>query len=129
MNKLNFLKVMIKNFLYVLAMNFLLPQTVLASRIDLPPENYGLPTTEGKGLPAIISNAIGYTAGLAATVAVVAFIVGAIMYAVAGGEDEKVGKAKKVMIWTVVGLLIAIFSWSIVNILLTGTPISTAPTS
>lgn len=51
-------------------------------------------------------------------IATVMFIYGGILYVTAAGNDENVQKAKKVLIYSVVGILIILLSFAIVNTLL-----------
>ena len=118
---------MLRKFYYsILLVLSAFPQIVYGSKIDLPAENYGLPTTEGKGFPVIAGRVINYASGVAATLAVVFIIYAAFMYLTAGGDEEKAKKAKMTIVWTLVGLVILIFSWSIVSILLGLNAFSTA---
>ncbi|MDD4351446.1 MAG: hypothetical protein PHU71_00485 [Candidatus Gracilibacteria bacterium] len=115
--------------IYYIALSFLslIPQAVFASKIKPLDEDFGLPTTGGQGLPFLIGKVITYAANIIATVAVVALVYAAFSYMMAGGDEEKAKKAKMMIVWTLVGLLIAIFSWSFVNIFLGLEPFKTAP--
>lgn len=56
---------------------------------------------------------IKYTAVLA----VVALMIAGIMYLVSGGEEERVKKAKKWIIWSLIGVLVSVSAWFIVNVI------------
>jgi hypothetical protein len=46
----------------------------------------------------------------------VAFIIYAgILMVTAGGEEDQVGKGKKIITWALVGIIIIVLSWTIVN--------------
>ncbi len=47
---------------------------------------------------------------VAAAIAVMLLIYGGIIYAMAAGEEEKIKKAKRTMIWSVIGLVVAILA-------------------
>lgn len=55
--------------------------------------------------------------GLAAAASVVFIIVGGIQMHLAFGNEEALGKAKKTVIWAVVGLVVCILSVTIVQII------------
>jgi len=57
--------------------------------------------------------------GMAAITAVIFIIVGGLQMHLALGNEEALGKAKKTLIWAVVGLVIAILSVAIVQIVTT----------
>lgn len=52
-----------------------------------------------------------------AVAAFAAFVYAGILYVTAYGNDEQLGKAKKIMIYAAIGLIIVILSYSIVNLL------------
>lgn len=56
--------------------------------------------------------------GVVAGIAIVTLIVGGIMYATSAGSDEKVQKAKRLMIWSVTGLVIALLARTLAQFLL-----------
>jgi len=51
--------------------------------------------------------------------AVIAFLYAAILYVTAGGDPEKVGKAKQATIFGIVGIVIALLGYSILAIVQT----------
>jgi cytochrome bd-type quinol oxidase subunit 2 len=113
----------------ILALILCSPLAVFAAKIDLPSEDYGLPTTEGRGVAGILAKLIATAANIVATASVVALILAAFLYMTARGEEEKVTKAKKMIGWVIGGLLIAIFSWSILNIFFNLEPFKTTEIS
>lgn len=65
----------------------------------------------------LIPFAIKYTIRLAVALSVVALIVGGYQFMTAYGNSEKREKAQKTIIWAVVGLILAITAFGIVNII------------
>lgn len=57
--------------------------------------------------------------GLAAVTSVIFIIVGGLQLHLAFGNEEALGKAKKTLIWAIVGLIISILSVAIVQIITT----------
>lgn len=58
----------------------------------------------------LILNIATFLMTVVAGVAVVTLIVGGIMYAMALGNDEKLQKSKRLIIWSIVGLVIALLA-------------------
>lgn len=65
----------------------------------------------------LIPFAIKYTIRLAVALSVVALIIGGYQYMTAYGNTEKQEKAQKTIIWAIVGLILAITAFGIVNII------------
>ena len=73
------------------------------------------PSTFGRvSVDRIINNAINYISGFLATIAVLSLMYGGVLYMTAGGDNGKIGKAKQVIVLTVVGLVIGSFAYMIV---------------
>ncbi len=62
----------------------------------------------------IINNAINYISGFLATIAVLSLMYGGVLYMTAGGDNGKIGKAKQVIVLTIVGLVIGSFAYMII---------------
>ena len=117
----------------LLALNLTIPM-VFAQNIPpiIPPEAVGkdgtvyLPTGDTKNdkkvdpanyvystlLPQITNTVIGLTGGLS----LLFVVVSGIQILIAYGNEEKIGAAKKTLMWALVGLVIAILSYAIVQI-------------
>lgn len=61
----------------------------------------------------LISQTIQYVA----VVAVIALMISGIMYLISGWEEEKVAKAKKMILWSLVWVLLSTSAWAIINLL------------
>lgn len=64
-------------------------------------------------IPRWLTTFIGMVGGLS----VFMLILAGILYITAYGNDERLAKAKKTAIWAVIGLLITLFSYTIVQII------------
>jgi len=73
-------------------------------------EEAGLPT---RNLRDTASSIVQWLLGLLAFVAVVMIIIGGFWWMTAGGNDEKVGKAKNMIQAAVIGLVIILLAWAI----------------
>jgi hypothetical protein len=66
--------------------------------------------------PELISRAIQILLGLIAMIAVVVIIVAGIRMVTAGGNPDQIKTAKSAIMWAIVGLVVALMSFSIVAI-------------
>ncbi len=74
-------------------------------------EQTGLPTTD---IREIVANVIRVALGLLGIIAVVIILYGGWLWMSAGGNEEQIAKAKKVLLNGIVGLLIILSAYSIV---------------
>lgn len=81
----------------------------------------GTPTEGGTGfkdLPTAISTIFDFVIVLGAVVFVILFLVGGIQYLTAAGNEEATGKAKRLLVDAIVGLVIVLAAWAIGNFIL-----------
>jgi len=118
---------------YFSGLNFLFAIIVIFSVFAaLPAFAAGLVTCNGpiagNGLPAcnvcsllqMISNVVRFIVlDITMPLAGLSFLIGGIMMVAAGGSEERFKKGKKVFVSTVVGILIVLGSWAIINTLIT----------
>ncbi len=74
-------------------------------------------TTLGLGtadLKEVVINIIQWVLGILALVAVVMIIVGGVRWMTAGGNEEHVEGAKKIITAAVIGMIIVLLAWAIV---------------
>ena len=62
----------------------------------------------------IIENTLLWVLGIAGSIALLTLIAGGIMYVTSAGDEQKVTAAKKVFNFTVIGLILVLFSYSII---------------
>ncbi len=75
----------------------------------------GTGVTHTETLGALIIKYVNFALPYLALAAFVGFVVAGFMYVTAYGNEEQLGKAKKILIWSIVGLLLVIASYSIVQ--------------
>lgn len=80
-------------------------------------------SSESKGIDltlddvvSIIQNVAGYFYSIAIALAVILTIYVGILFFTAGGDDQQVGKAKKMMIWLVVGIAVLLIGRGIITL-------------
>ena len=66
-----------------------------------------------------ITNTILYIVGI---IAVIMLIIGGIKYVVSGGDAKKVTDAKNTVLYAIIGLVIAVFAYAIVNFVISALP-------
>lgn len=74
----------------------------------------------GQNLYTVIQNIINTIIFVIGIIAVVMIIMGGIQYSVSQGASDKVKKAKDTILYGIVGLVIAILAFAIVNFVLDG---------
>ena len=92
-----------------------------AARCDGCPSDLFGPTGAFKQ----ITNTILYIVGI---VAVIMLIIGGIRYVVSGGDSKKVTDAKNTVLYAIIGLVIAVFAYAIVNFVISSLPNSSGET-
>ena len=86
---------------------------VFAVNINVPTTN--LPNTS----PAdILKNTLNWVATIVAIVSALVIVIAGIMWATAGGDEDRQGNARKLLISGVVGLIIALAAWGLVNVVI-----------
>jgi hypothetical protein len=109
-----------KNFLLSLILIFI-PQAVFArtNRIIEGLEVIEEPLALGsKDLRLIITDVINQVIGLLGILAVLIILYAGLVWMTAGGNDEKIAKAKKITVSGLIGLVIILTSYSLANFVL-----------
>lgn len=65
----------------------------------------------------LLVDIVNYFVGFLGIIAVIVFIYAGVLWVVAGGNEEQVGKSKKMMIYASLGIIVVIMSYSIVSFL------------
>ncbi|MCX7779210.1 MAG: hypothetical protein N2259_03155 [Patescibacteria group bacterium] len=77
-------------------------------------------------LPGLVFSIIRYILGFLGVVAVVVIIIGGFMWMTAAGNEEKVAKAKKVLVQGLIGLVIVMLAFAIATFVMSMIRTSTA---
>lgn len=73
------------------------------------------PGVDPKRLVGEIAGMTNVVAAIAGPFALLSLVAGGLMYILAGGEEEKIGKAKKIIMWSLIGLVIIYGAFAIVS--------------
>jgi len=108
-------------FLFVLTIGlFIIPSIVSAGNVVAPPPGMNvLDNLTADDVVQIIVNARNWFAGVVVIIAVGVILFGAFAYMTAGGDDKKVGVARKILINGVIGIIVALFAYGIVSFIST----------
>ena len=90
------------------------------------PAQAGANTAKGSGMPSElvgvngvftrITNTVLYAVGI---ISVIMLIFGGLRYVISGGDSKKVTDAKNTIMYAIIGLIISILAYAIVNFVLT----------
>lgn len=95
-----------------------LPFAASALTID----NVGGTLTLGSAdLKETVLNIITFVLGLLGLIAVIMILYGGFVWLTAGGNEDKVGSAKKIISAAIVGLIVILLSWAIVTFVVNST--------
>lgn len=80
---------------------------------------------KGPSVDVLIKNVTNTLAYVAGALAVIAIIVGGILYITSGGDEKRIGAAKNTILYAVVGMVVAVLAYAIANFVLKG--VTTGP--
>lgn len=84
-------------------------------------------TLTSQDVRTTVSNIINVALGLLGIIAVVIILIGGFTWMTAGGNDEKVGEAKNLIMAGVIGLIIIFAAWSIARFVISSLQTATGP--
>lgn len=76
----------------------------------------GLATGGGNNLSDYVNTIISYVIALVGLIAILGFLISAVMYFTAAGDEEKITKAKSAMTYSIVGVVVALVGFVIMNL-------------
>lgn len=95
-------------------MSNILTQLAVTGAINVPTVGDGT-TTNGEELQKGIVNAINVIVGFLGLVCVIVIIIGGVNYMTSTGDAGKVKKAKDTILYGLIGLIICVLAYAIVN--------------
>jgi hypothetical protein len=78
------------------------------------PGNTGLPDPKG-GIKTILTNLLTWLLGIVGIIALIGFVISGIQYIIAAGDDTRMETAKKNMTYSIIGIIIALAGFVIVQ--------------
>lgn len=82
------------------------------------PENISIATGGEGSIRALVLRIVNFFLGFLGILAVIMVIYGGVTYVTAAGADEAIGNAKKIILYSLVGIIIILLSFAIVNTVL-----------
>ena len=84
------------------------------------PSNVAGATGGETSFRAIILNIVNFFLGFLGLIAVIMIIYGGITYVTSAGNEEKAGEAKKIIMYAIIGIIIVLISFALVNTVIGG---------
>ncbi|OIO51619.1 MAG: hypothetical protein AUJ11_01690 [Parcubacteria group bacterium CG1_02_44_65] len=106
-----------KNFLPVIFLFLILFPLTNIFAADLPSGGFDNPLKANDFTEIFVSIA-NWIAGIVATVAVLLIVIAGLQYIFSGGDLDRIQKAHKTIQWSLIGLIIVLMSWSLLNTVL-----------
>ncbi|MBI4995224.1 hypothetical protein HZC21_06360 [Candidatus Peregrinibacteria bacterium] len=78
------------------------------------------PGVDPKAFAKEVAGMTNLVAAITGPIALLSLVAGGLMYILAGGEDEKINKAKKVITWSLIGIIIIYGAFAIVSTFVAG---------
>lgn len=72
------------------------------------PGNTGLPDSGGGGVFGIVSNIMSWLLRIVGVVGVIGFAIAGILYLTAAGDEGRIETAKKAMLYSIIGVVVAL---------------------
>ena len=104
-----------------LALSFLVQDFALAGSMINPKDNpdvISVATGGETSLRSIVLTILNFFLAFLGLVAVIMVIYGGVLYVTSAGNEENVGKAKKILMYAVVGIVIILLSFALINTIL-----------
>lgn len=102
-----------KNMFYAVAVAILAaPAVVSAQWTTRAPE--GARTLPQGSLFDIIQNIMKWLLAILGFIAIIGFVISGILYLTAAGDDDQQKRAKKQMLWSITGVIVALIGWVVV---------------
>lgn len=109
-----------KQVLYVIAFGILASVPFMANAAT--PTGFTVPVTEGTaaGLKNatvfdLASNVMNWLLGIVGILAVIGFVISGVLYLTSAGNEEQAEKAKTIMTYSIIGLVVALIGLIVVN--------------
>jgi hypothetical protein len=65
----------------------------------------------------LVTNLLGWLLGIAGALALLMFVWGGILYVTSAGDEQKAAKGKRIVTWTILGLIVILMSYSIIALI------------
>ena len=98
-------------FLSIAVLNLFIAKTSLAVLV-----NVTNPIAESH-FSELVENFLLWTLGVAGSIALLMLVTGGILYVTSSGDEQKIATAKRMVTWTILGLMIVLASYAIIVVM------------
>jgi len=113
------MKKMQKLFFFFLSFLILIPSLVSAavtpSGFSITDTENAVPTLQNESLFDTVSFFLNWLLGFVGILGITAFVIAGIMYLTSAGDEEQAKKAKSIMTYAIIGLVVALIGLVVVN--------------
>ena len=102
----------ISNYFYLILLPFLL-MTKKISAIAIDVEN----PIQTSDFSVLVGNVLQWVLSVAGSVSLLMLVAGGILYVTSAGDEQKIATSKKLITWTIFGLMVVLASYSIIVVL------------
>ncbi|NQV00465.1 MAG: hypothetical protein HQ538_07030 [Parcubacteria group bacterium] len=113
-----------KNLIYCLTLTILLGVFVVFNVVFA---QFGLDRFTGdsmpitdKSIPEVVTSIISYVIGIIGIILIVLIVYGGVLYATSSGNEEQIERGKKVLTYSIIGIVIVALSFVITNYVIVG---------
>ena len=99
------------SFLSIVALNLFVAKTSLAISVNI---TNPIVTSD---FSKLVENFLLWTLGVAGSVTLLMLVVGGVLYITSSGDEQKIATAKRMVTWTILGLMIVLASYAIIVVL------------
>jgi hypothetical protein len=104
----------IKNILFCIIISAIVIIPMLASaQVDFPEE--GETNLVGTPIYDIVKNFMMWILGLVGIIGVISFAIAGVLYLTAAGDEDRINTAKKAMMYSIIGVIVALMGLVILN--------------
>lgn len=107
------------NSIYLILSDITVKNTAEGVNTGAAARGASIVTPDGPDLFVIVQNLLNTTFGVVGIIAVIMIIIGGFHYMTSQGSPEKVQKGKNTILYGIVGLIICLAAFAIVNFVLT----------
>ena len=72
--------------------------------------------TAGTNVSTYVNTLMSYIIGLVGVIAILGFLISAVMYFTAAGDEEKITKANSAMTYSIIGVVVALVGFVVLNV-------------
>lgn len=104
----------IKNAFYAVASLVALAPAVASAQWNVGQSNAGKSGLANTAITTLLQNAMYWLLGAVGFLGVIGFVISGILYLTAAGDEDQIDKAKKAMMYSIIGVVVALLGFIII---------------